>query len=410
MKKLLLLLLLLPLGLLAQTGLIFEHGLSWEQIQAKAKAENKYIFMDAFTTWCGPCMQMAKNIFPLDEVGKAMNPKFLNVKVQLDTTDKDNEEVKQWYADAHAIMKQYNVRAFPTYLYFSPEGKIVHRAIGSSTADKFIAKAADATNPEKQYYVLLDQYTAGNKDPEFLRKLAMAAQEAYDVNNFSKLGKEYLGTQSNLLTEVNINFLDRFTESSKDPGFAVIMKNVAAYDKVKGTGAANKRAVDIIMQEEVFPVIYSRDGKKPDWNTLETTVSKKYPKQAAEVLSTAKVTYFQSKDDWAGFQSAIVHHMKKYGSNVSPNQLNEFAWAVFENCKDMTCVTEALQWSKRSFKGTNDPMYIDTYANLLYKMGKKKEAIQWQEKAIALVPATGREQYTETLEKMKKGEKTWKHD
>lgn len=30
----------------------FEHG-TWEEIKAKAKAENKLIFMDAYTSWCG---------------------------------------------------------------------------------------------------------------------------------------------------------------------------------------------------------------------------------------------------------------------------------------------------------------------------------------------------------------------
>jgi hypothetical protein len=31
-------------------GIHFEHNLSWAAIQAKAKAGNKYIFMDCFTT------------------------------------------------------------------------------------------------------------------------------------------------------------------------------------------------------------------------------------------------------------------------------------------------------------------------------------------------------------------------
>ncbi len=33
----------------------FENGLSWEQIKEKAKAEHKYIFVDCYATWCGPC-------------------------------------------------------------------------------------------------------------------------------------------------------------------------------------------------------------------------------------------------------------------------------------------------------------------------------------------------------------------
>ncbi len=52
MKFLLALLFLLPtLAFAQQEGVHFEHGLSWEEITAKAKAENKGIFMDCYTTW-----------------------------------------------------------------------------------------------------------------------------------------------------------------------------------------------------------------------------------------------------------------------------------------------------------------------------------------------------------------------
>jgi len=87
--------------------------------------------------------------------------------------------------------------------------------------------------------------------------------------------------------------------------------------------------------------------------------------------------------------------------------LNEFAWAVFQNCNDMTCVAEALEWSKRSFANEQNPAYMDTYANILYKMGKKDHAIQWEEKALNLSSAADRKGYQETIDKMKKGEKTW---
>jgi thiol:disulfide interchange protein len=43
-------------------GIRFEHGLSWAQVKEKAKAENKYIFMDCYATWCGPCKAMDKNV------------------------------------------------------------------------------------------------------------------------------------------------------------------------------------------------------------------------------------------------------------------------------------------------------------------------------------------------------------
>ena len=171
-----------PSVLFAQDkGIHFEHGLSWQQVQAKAKAENKYVFMDCFTTWCGPCRFMSANIFPLQDVGDSMNAHFVSVAVQLDTTAGDNAEVKSWYQSGHNIAEQYKVQAYPTYLIFDANGKIVHRFVGASDAPAFLSKAAIALNPQTQYYTLLDQYKAGKKDTAFLHSMALSAADAYDL-------------------------------------------------------------------------------------------------------------------------------------------------------------------------------------------------------------------------------------
>jgi thiol-disulfide isomerase/thioredoxin len=409
MKKILLLACMLPTLLFAQQGMVFEHNTTWKAILAKAKKENKPIFMDAFTTWCGPCKYMSANIFPMPAVGEFFNSNYINVKVQLDTAKEDNEEIKKWYADAHMIMNDYKVNVFPTYLFIGPDGKLLHRSVGSSPAEAFIAKGKDALDPEKQYYTLLSKYTAGNREPEFLKKLAVVAEQAYDRENSKILSAAYLSTQNDLLTKDNLIFLDRFTSGSSDKGFELIMQNPVKFDEALGAGAADKKITDIAKQEDVYPKILMRNSPPADWTAISAVLNKKYPKQAAEILSSSKVVYFQRKGDWNGFQVAVQDYMKNYGSKVSPEELNNYAWTVFENCKDMTCVTEALDWSKRSFKDNNDPTFMDTYANILYKLGKKEEAIRWEEKALGLVSAAGEKKtYEETLAKMKKGEKTWK--
>ena len=58
-------------------GIKFEKkNLTWKDVKQKAKNEKKYIFIDAYTTWCGPCRYMSKNIFPQKEVGDFFNENF----------------------------------------------------------------------------------------------------------------------------------------------------------------------------------------------------------------------------------------------------------------------------------------------------------------------------------------------
>jgi thiol-disulfide isomerase/thioredoxin len=310
----------------------FEHDLSWSDILAKAKAGNKYIFVDCFTTWCGPCKFMSANVFPREEAGTYFNDKFINVKVQLDTTAKDDAHVKAWYADAHALMTDYHIRAFPTYLIFTPDGKAVDRLVGSrGDALGFIADVKVCFDTSKQYYTQLAEFKQGRRDSAFLHHLAVQASDLYILSDAGPIANAWFATQPTLYTPACLKLMGDMTTSTADAGFDIFLHHADEADVVL-----------------------------------------------------------------------------KYGAKATPGDLNSFAWAVFQDCPDMTCVADALEWSKRSFKDNNDPGYMDTYANILYKLGRKDEAITWEQKAHDLASSDGEKAgYQATIDKMKKGEKTW---
>ncbi len=386
-------------------GMHFEHNTTWEKILAKAKAENKYIFVDCFTTWCGPCKMMSSTIFPKEDIGDYYNAKFVNAKVQMDKTDKDNDDVKSWYANAHMIETKYDVRAYPTYLIFNPQGEIIHRFVGSMDANEFLARGKDLMIPEKQYYTQLRKYQAGEKSTPFLYRLALLSQKAYDMKNAKIISDEYLATQKNLYTKENLELIKDFTSSSKDKGFAMMLENPAKVDATLGEGTSEKVVNNIILREIVMPKLSSKTASAtPDWAAITADINAKYPSKSNELTAYAKVIYYQNKKEWNNFGPAVNDYMKAYGSKASPQQMNTFAWAIFENCNDMTCVENALTWSKKSFEKDNNQAFIDTYANLLMKAGKKQEAIEWETKAVAMAkekndPQVG--EYEGTLETMK---------
>lgn len=474
MKKILLALLFLPLLGMAQTtnntetigvGLRLEQG-SWKEILAKAKAENKFIIMDCMTTWCGPCKHMDKNIFPLKETGDFFNEKFLAVKVQFDSTANDDARVQAWRKDMKEIEKAYAINAYPTYLIFDPNGEAVHRSVGATPdAAMFIAKAKEGLTPETQYYTQLKRYKNGEKDPAFLRKMATIAGSAYDTKMASTIANEYIAGITDFYTKENATFVAQFTNSSKDKGFDLMLNNPEKMDALIGEGKSKARVMSIIGTEELNPgmrkfaadrtkpvdpsaviasavqkypqftkeitemanktaynMVYSQEvytpmskaiesKEKVNWETLATAARNRDAKNADEMIAKGKVAYYQNTKDWTGFQSEVVSFMNKYGIKATPAELNSYAWTVFENCKDMNCVTEALDWSKRSFADNKNPMFMDTYANILHKLGKTKEAIEIQGQAIALTTdAASKKSLQETLEKMKKGEKTWSEE
>ena len=71
--------LLLPLWVCAQ-GVNFRPLSYTEAIELAAK-ENKMVFIDFYTTWCGPCKRMSKEVFPQQEVGEYFNRTFISLKL-----------------------------------------------------------------------------------------------------------------------------------------------------------------------------------------------------------------------------------------------------------------------------------------------------------------------------------------
>ena len=98
-------------------GIAFTTGLSFKQAVAKAKKENKMLFMDCYTSWCVPCAKMAKEIFPLKACGDYFNDRFVSIQVDMQK------------GEGIELMKKFQVQAFPTFIIFDGDGnEIVSQA------------------------------------------------------------------------------------------------------------------------------------------------------------------------------------------------------------------------------------------------------------------------------------------
>ena len=60
----------------ASSGISFDK-MSLEKAKKQAKKEGKLIFIDCYTSWCGPCKRMAATTFKEDEVAKLFNKNFI---------------------------------------------------------------------------------------------------------------------------------------------------------------------------------------------------------------------------------------------------------------------------------------------------------------------------------------------
>lgn len=108
------------------------RALSWQQALAKARQENKMMFIALYAPWCGYCRQMEQAIYRLPEVGNFYNEQFINVKYNIQHTD------------GIAIRNSYTLPGLPAYLYLNPHGMVVAKTAGYQHQDLFIRNADSA--------------------------------------------------------------------------------------------------------------------------------------------------------------------------------------------------------------------------------------------------------------------------
>lgn len=111
-------------------GIHFQN-ITFEQALEKAKAENKPIFLDAYAVWCGPCKYMANTVFTKPEAGDWFNPRFINVKFDMEA------------GEGIELAQKFKVTAYPTFLILDSNARELGRIVGGDMLKPFIKKVED---------------------------------------------------------------------------------------------------------------------------------------------------------------------------------------------------------------------------------------------------------------------------
>lgn len=157
----------LALPAMAQTN--FRH-ITFDEAKATAKAENKMVFIDFYTSWCGPCKVMANQIFPQKEVGDYFNAKFVCVKY-------DAEK------EAAELAKTFKVNAYPTFVIVDATGKLVGTKVGGNfDGQAFIDDIEAIANPDLSPERVKARYEGGERTAKVVAAYAKNLMEEASKN------------------------------------------------------------------------------------------------------------------------------------------------------------------------------------------------------------------------------------
>lgn len=354
-------------------GIKFEDT-NFSTILAKAKKENKLIFVDAYASWCGPCKLMVKNVFPQKAVGDYYNSHFVNAKIDMEK------------GEGVDLAKKYNVKAFPTYLFIDGNGEVVHRTLGYVEENDFIQFAKDAGDPGKRLGTLKQKFEAGEKDPEFLKNLV--GLTIYNDAEFAgRVMERYFNGKTELDKE-DIQMLLSGTQSADSPMYKIFQARKADITKILPTERYDAFDKNIKLNT-IVKKSYNADTKS--WNdTYFMAEAQKFmtKDEAMKILLRAKAGRALKDKDISTYEK-LTMDLYRDPSAASSEELNAIAWNFFENVTHKESLEKAVTWAQESVKKNENSANTDTLANLYNKIGDKKNAKIWAEKAIQLAKSSG---------------------
>ena len=209
-------------GLFAMQGVAQTNfrPVSFDDALTAAKKEKKLVFIDFYTDWCGPCKRMAREVFPLKNVGDFMNSKFVCLKLNAEKEGVD-------------LAKRYGVRAYPTYVVLDADGKERMTASGSMPPDQFLSKIESGINPDRSPERMRQLYDEGKRTPDLINSYALYLMEQNKEKEGFKVIDDYFNglTDKQRLSTDNAFLFTRYTLDLDNDRARFMVANRDKFDK-----------------------------------------------------------------------------------------------------------------------------------------------------------------------------------
>jgi thioredoxin-related protein len=337
---------------------------SWDDIKSIAAKEQKFIVIDAYTDWCSWCKVMDRETFSDSVVANFVNDRFIPVEYEMET------------GFGATMAAKYRVNGFPTFLIFTPDGKLVYRILGYMKSKDFLEQLAAALDPGKQDHLAGISASLDPGFPDFYKQSFLKKEVRKKPDSSTVIS--FLEGQKDLSGEVAWSVMFRFSSLLTAPYRQYIFKN---FDRLKGLYGSNdlESTASSFLSSDLSEAINANSESMLD-NVIASS-DKYLSEPAAEMRFSYRLRFYRGTQRWKAFAD-LIDSARNSNDKPDPNVINSYSWTIYEHCADKEIVVRATAWMSDAVVQNPSYMLLDTYAALLYKSGDLKKAKQYAETAI----------------------------
>lgn len=319
------------------SGIKFEHS-GWQNVLNKAKAEGKMVFIDCYTSWCGPCKMLAKDVFTQKKVGDFFNKGFVSLK--LDMEKGEGKKLKSFL----------DVKAYPTLVFLDADKNIIHKVVGGVKAEKLIAEAQLALDG-KGIALYEKKYNEGERNPEFLIDYLSMLESAYQKDKIAGVVEVYFENinKKDLIEKKNWKLINKYIADYNSREFKYLVTNQSEFAELHGQKAvANK--IKSVWMRGANSFVKDTDGKK----NLDEKAYGKYLKmlKRKKVEGYSEIKFYSAVNnalelgDWNSYINRINKGVED--KVIVANDFIVYNWAlkVSQGCKEKALRKKAAKWAK----------------------------------------------------------------
>lgn len=354
-------------------GIAFETS-GFDAAMAKAKSQNKPLFVHAYASWCHYCTHMADSVYTDAEVARVFNSKFISVKMDM---EKEGREMN----------KKLRIHNYPTMLYYSPEGELMHRVSGNKTKYELIKQSEDALDASKQLRTYELKYKSKTLTPEEAYTFFRMVQQA-GMDNQPGISNYLMQFNDDQLVEVPQWRI--LNEQFRDVEQPLMMRFLSLRQRF--VEKYTKDTVDnrILNNYNSALMVKVQRLDTAGYNNLIGKLRKSQLDLSDKIIAYAELNKLKLSSKWKEYLEAAPEFISKHADN-DVRRLNEVAYNFYERATTPEQLAMAETWSRKAVSMVDNVRYNHTLAGLLYKQKKKEEALKVAQHAIAIAKKEGQD-------------------